>query len=236
MSRWRYHLPILGYHRVGPFRPDHVPTVSAEAFARQLRWLTRWGYQVVSLDEVVARLERRQPLPRRRTVITFDDGYEETCSIAWPLLKRFGMTATVFVTPNEVGLPGFATWDQLQALARGGITIGSHTLHHCYLPLVEAHRLPDEIAGSKRVLEDRLQQPVQYLSYPVGGFNPRVQALVQEAGYRAACTTNRAEPRNGLDRFALRRIKVNEQDANPVRLLAKLSGYYDLFRRVNAPA
>ena len=120
MGRWSYHIPILGYHRVGAFRGDHVPTISPDVFARQLALLARGRYRVVGLDEVAACLDRGRPIPRRSVVITFDDGYEETHSVAWPLLKQFGFPATVFVTPGEVGWPGFATWEQVTELARMG--------------------------------------------------------------------------------------------------------------------
>ena len=175
MSWLSYHLPVLGYHRVGAFHGDHVPTVSPQTFEWQLRFLARHRFQVFSVDAVVGFLDRRAPFPRRSVVITFDDGYEETHQIAWPLLKSFRFPATVFVTPNEVGLPGFAGWGQIQEMFRDGVTIGSHTMNHTYLPLAAEERLHEEIVESKRSLETRLEQPIHYLSYPVGGFTPLVQ-------------------------------------------------------------
>ena len=228
-------LPILGYHRVGPFRPDHVPTVSAEAFERQLATLARRRIHVLSLDEAVAALERNDPLPRHSVAITFDDGYVETYTVAWPILRRAGFSAAVFVTPGEVGLPGFATWDQLVEMSRGAITIGSHTMHHSYLPLVSEDRLSEELSHSKAVIEERLGRPVRYLSYPIGGYTPLAQAFAQQAGYEAAFTTNRGVSR-AVDRYALRRIKITERDANPLRLQVKISGYYDCFRALKRPA
>ena len=236
MNRLSHQLPILGYHRVGVLKADHVPTVSGEAFERQLACLARHGYRVLSLDEVVDGLDRGEPLPRRSVAITFDDGYEETATVAWPLLKRFGMPATVFVTPAEVGQAGFLTWAQVVALAREGMTIGSHTMHHSYLPLVPEGRLPEELVLSKQLLEERIGRPVHFLSYPVGGFTPLAQAVVKQAGYRAACTTNRVSSINGLDRFALRRVKVTERDRHSWLFRAKLSGYYDMFRQLKAPS
>ena len=232
----RYHLPILGYHRVGAWKGDHVPTVSPEAFERQLKFLARRRYQVLNLDAVVGMLDRGQPLTHHSAVLTFDDGYEETHRIAWPLLKRFRFSATVFVTPNEVGLPGFADWKQLQEMAQDQMTIGSHTMNHQYLPLAREDRLAEEIVESKRLIEARIHQPVHYFSYPVGGFTPLVQVTVRRAGYHAACTTNRAWSRRDIDPFALRRIKVTERDRHPLLFWAKVSGYYDLFRRLKQPA
>jgi peptidoglycan/xylan/chitin deacetylase (PgdA/CDA1 family) len=109
-------------------------------------------------------------------------------------------------------------------------------MHHSYLPLVGEDRLPEELVESKQVIEARIGQPVTLLSYPVGGFTPQVQTAAREAGYAAACTTNRASPRPGIDPYALRRIKITERDSNPMLFTAKMSGYYDLFRRLRDPA
>ena len=236
MTRFAYYPPILGYHRVGRFRDDHVPTVSAEAFERQLAFLARRGYRVVPVETFAACLREGRPFPRRSIAITFDDGYEETLSVAWPLLKRFGLPATVFITPMEIGRPGFLTWAQAGTLAQEGMAIGSHTMSHSYLPLVSGEQLARELSASKRVIEEQLGRPVHVLSYPVGGFTQEVQTLAREAGYLAACTTNRTSALNGRDPFALRRIKVTELDANPLAFWAKLSGYYDAFRRLKAPS
>ena len=237
MIRWQYHVPILKYHRVGPFKGDHVPTVSAEAFERQLAFLVRHRYRVLSLDELIGFLERGERIPRRSVVITFDDGYEETYTVAWPLLQHVGFPMTVFVTPGEIGLPGFATWDQVLEMSRDAVTIGSHTMHHSYVPLMGEEQLTEELVGSKRLLEERIGQTVGYLSYPVGGFTPQAQAIAKQAGYRAACTTNRAAASaTAIDRYALRRIKITERDAHPFLFWFKLSGYYDAFRELKAPA
>ena len=236
MNQWSYYVPILGYHRVGSARPDHVPTLSADAFERQLAILVRFRYRVLSLEELVEHLDRGAGPPRRSVVITFDDGYEEIHTVAWPLLKRFGYPAIVFVSPGEVGRAGFATWEQLAELARDRFTVGSHTMHHSYIPLLSAEQLQDELQRSKAVIEARIGRPAHCLSYPIGGFTPQAQALARAAGYRVACTTNRALPGAGLDRYALRRIKMTERDAHPLLLLAKVSGYYDLFRRLRRPS
>ena len=235
MKSAAYYIPILGYHRVGLFRGDHVPTVSAGTFERQLALLARKRVRVIGLEAVADALERGNDLPRHSTVITFDDGYEETCTVAWPLLKRFGFPSTVFVTPGELETSGFMTWAQTKQMANDGVTIGSHTMHHSYLPLVEEGRLNEELVESKRVIERQIDRPVQFISYPIGGFTPKVQAVVQQAGYRAACTTNRRSSAKGIDRYALRRVKVTERDTHWLTLWAKVSGYYDLFRQLKEP-
>ncbi|MBI4341321.1 MAG: polysaccharide deacetylase family protein [Candidatus Omnitrophica bacterium] len=235
MSRFAYHLPILKYHCVGPAPAPHVPTVSAAAFERQMSWLARWRYRILTFDELLEAMEGGRRVPRHSTILTFDDGYEGVYTAAWPILKRFGFPAVIFVTPAEVGTRGFASWEQLNQMAGNGFTIGSHTMHHAYLPDTPQTQLHEELAGSKAVIEQRLGRRVDYLGYPIGGYTPSAQAAARAAGYRAACTTNRGTSFALADRYAIRRVKITERDANPLTLWAKLSGYYDAFRALAPP-
>ncbi len=232
--RWR--TPVLAYHRIGDPRGDHVPTVTAEAFAAQLQWIDRLGYRVAPFDQYISSLTGGAALPPRSIVITFDDGYVETATIAAGLLQQHGMPAIVFVTPMELGTSGFMDWEQVAAITRQGLTIGSHTMHHTYLPLVSLAQARQEIFESRRVLSARLGTAIDWLSYPVGGFTSEIQALAREAGYRAACTTNRGHSKHARDLFALRRIKMTDRDRHPLSLVTKLSGLYNAFRQVEQPA
>lgn len=229
-------IPILSYHRIGEPKGDHVPTVTPESFERQLAFLARRRITVLDLGDLVSTLVNRQPIPRRTAVITFDDGYVETATIAAERLHRFGFRATVFVTPEEMGLPGFMSWDQVREISGNGMSIGSHTLHHAFLPLQPREKIREELVESKAAIERQVGRPIHWLSYPVGGFNAEIQAAAKEAGYQAACTTNRGTSKRMDDLFALRRIKMTERDGHPLLLSVKLSGYYDLCRRLEPPA
>ena len=231
---WR--VPILGYHRVGPMRNDHVPTVSASAFEWQMAYLARHRYTVMPLPELGQKLSRREAVGRKTVAITFDDGYEGTATLAAPILHRYGFRATVFVTPSEVAMPGFMTWEQIKMIAQDGVIIGSHTMHHTYLPMVSHEKAQVELAESKRALELQLGQAIEWLSYPVGGYTVAVQELAKQIGYRGACTTNRGIHKWTTDLYALRRIKITEADQHPLLLRAKLSGFYDCFRTLRSPA
>ena len=225
-------LPILAYHRVGDLKGDHVPTVTPESFEIQLRYLQRRGYQSVDLNALLA-----PTAPSRRgVIITFDDGYEGTAAVAAPLLHRYGFRAIVFVTPGEVGTPGFMTWEQIRAIAENGFAIGSHTMHHAYLPLLSREKAHQELAESKHALERHLGRPIDWLSYPVGGYSQDIQTIARSLGYRGACTTNRGISKHDQDLFALRRIKMTDRDRHPVLLWAKLCGYYNAFRRLEQPS
>lgn len=230
-----YYLPILGYHRIGPLRADHVPTVTEETFAGQLNFIARRGYRVLSCDEIADLIKGGRPFPKKATAITFDDGYEDNWTLAWPILKRYGFSATVFVIPNELGTEGFMTWEQAQMFLKDGGSIGSHTMTHAYIPETAEEKLSYEIIQSKQVLESKLASPIRHLSYPIGGFSTQAQQLAQQAGYDVAYTTNRAVHKKRFDRYAIRRIKMTEKDRGFLRLTVKLSGYYDAFRKLPKP-
>ncbi|MBI4227210.1 MAG: polysaccharide deacetylase family protein [Candidatus Omnitrophica bacterium] len=227
--------PILTYHRVHPDPATDTPTLSPMVFARQMAQLAqRW--HAVDPDALAAWLERRGRLPARAVMVTFDDGTEDTYTQALPVLARHRIPAAVFMIADNVGRPGFLTRDQLRALHGHGVTIGSHTVYHAYLPSRDRDQVRRELVDSKRFLEDQVGAPVDWLSYPGGGYTAEARRLAEEAGYRAACTTNRGTRRWPIDRWALRRITMHASSASPAAIWLRCSGYYNTFRRLRAPS
>jgi peptidoglycan/xylan/chitin deacetylase (PgdA/CDA1 family) len=131
-----------------------------------------------------------------------------------------------------VGAPGFLTWDEIKEMEKYNFMAGAHTRHHVYLPAAGELQARDEIAGSKKTIEDHLGHKIDYFSYPTGGFNEDVKRFVQEAGYKAAVTTNRGKILFNQDLFELKRIHMSNGDMQYSGLIMwfKLSGYYNLFR------
>ncbi|MBI4355305.1 MAG: polysaccharide deacetylase family protein [Candidatus Omnitrophica bacterium] len=229
---------ILGYHAIretipAAIPPDEVaPVLTARSFRRQIAFLVRHRYRVVSLETLCETLRTAAPL-RRLVAITFDDGDSGIARYAAPVLREHGLPATVFVIVDAIGRsPAWLSWEELQRLRRQGITIGSHSLSHAYLPTVTREQAIEEVRESKRRLEERLQQPVRHFSYPGGGFTPELQTIVRDAGYATALTTNRGQRRRQPDLFALRRVSMGEGSEAPWVLWAKTSGYYHAFRRL----
>lgn len=192
------------YHRVAPEAPRHDPFdnfVSAADFEGQLRWLRRAGFRSVALgalDRIFA-VGSRAHLPRRPVVITFDDGYGDNYHHAWPLLKRFGFGATIFMVTDAIGRVNsfdrtvypadpMLTVDQMLEMSRDGITFGSHTCSHprSLVDLPEP-QLQRELAGSRSALEDILGRPITLFAYPHSRHDLRVEGAAARAGYRLAC-------------------------------------------------
>ncbi|HEX3138892.1 MAG TPA: polysaccharide deacetylase family protein, partial [Rhizobacter sp.] len=146
VKRDRYQtIPILCYHRVG--NSTSRMTVSSAAFAEQLEWLARNDYRVLRLQDVAAFVEGKQALPARSVVLTFDDGYESYYRYAYPLLKKHGFPATVFLYSDFVGASDALTWAQMQEMtATGLIDIQAHSKTHANL----INRVRDESEAAYR--------------------------------------------------------------------------------------
>ena len=228
-----FYPPILAYHRVHPDEARQSPTIHPKRFERQMELLAqRW--HPAPLEQLVEALERGKRMPPRSVVVTFDDGTEDFSRHALEILQRHRIPATLFMIAGKVGKPGWLSEKELRSLPEKGVTVGSHTLGHDYLPSLPLARVEESLSVSKEILE-RLAGPVRFLSYPAGGFTPEIARIAHTLGYRAACTTNRGRSRFPADPWALRRITVHGNVQTPWALWVRCCGYYGLNRRLRAP-
>lgn len=231
----RYVVPILTYHHVGiPSGSKwRLNTVSEKSFDFQMGFLKRHGFKVISFEDLVEGIKAGHQFSRNSVVVQFDDGYEDNYTYAFPIVKKYGFPAIVFLVSDKIGSRGFLTWDELGEMERSNFVAGAHTRHHVYLPrITDPQKAQDEIAGSKAIIEQHLGHPIRYFSYPSGGFTEEIKRMVKNAGYAAAVTTNRGKNRYNLDLFELKRIRMNTTDDRYSGLILwfKLSGYYNFFR------
>jgi peptidoglycan/xylan/chitin deacetylase (PgdA/CDA1 family) len=220
------------YHSLEKENKDY-PTVTRKVFYQQMKFIKDNGYKVISLEEYCYRIKEKKKIPRNTVVITFDDGYKDNLE-AVKILKEFNFPATIFVIVDKIGKDPYLDEDNIRfILENSSVKIGSHTLSHAYLPELDNKNLKKEIRESKKKLESLFSYKVKVISYPAGGFDKRVLKEVKKAGYLCACTTNRGfSSKPGL--FSLRRIKITNRDLG-IRLWAKLSGFYNSFRKVKSP-
>ncbi len=113
---WKKSLTVINYHRIAnPYRADFdsfKPNVSAtpEDFDRQMDYLARW-FHVVSLREIVEWLDGGRELPPYSALITFDDGYLDNYTSAFPILRRHQFPALIFLTTGHIGTDAAFYWD-----------------------------------------------------------------------------------------------------------------------------
>lgn len=217
---------ILMYHQVGRFaRPKAHRAVYCDVgrFAWQMGWLKRGGYHVISLDEAWRGLYQGAPLPERAVVLTFDDGYENFAEHAWPILRRHGFPAAVFLVASLVGRradwlddmgerPALMSGPTIRRLQGEGVTFGSHAVDHVRLSALPAHEQRRQIVDSKRMLEDLLGQPVRHFCYPYGDYDAHCRDLVAEAGYCTGLTCIRGAANTADNAFELPRKAISYGD------------------------
>jgi peptidoglycan/xylan/chitin deacetylase (PgdA/CDA1 family) len=208
-------VPILVYHSVMPHHPgqtaeQRVLNVDDSVFVAQMRYLVDGGYHVVSFAALVDALEGRDTLPNRAVVITFDDGWENQYRHAFPILRRFGLTATFFVFTTPIGKdPKLMSWEQLRELQAAGMTVGSHTRTHPVLPDYHA-ALHNEVAMSRADIEQHLGRAPDFFAYPFGAWDAQSAAWARTAGYRAARTYRGGAWNTPSDLFHLRAVPVTD--------------------------
>ena len=200
-----------------------------------MAYLKKHRFNVLPLSTLVQIIKQGKPLPRKSVVITFDDGYDDNYQHAFPVLKKYGFPATIFVITDVVNDEGYLTTAQMKEMMAQGIEIGSHTRRHVYLPGILGKALVEEIQGSKGWLEEELGVTIKNFVYPAGGFNEDAKRIVQQSGYESACTTNRGYERFNRDVYELKRVRFSEQDDRIDYLWMKLSGFYNLFRKSKDP-
>jgi len=229
----QYSVPVLMYHSFDKTRLGVYSVVTPERFREQLKFIKSRGYRTISLTEYAGLLEKGRPLDRNLVVITIDDGYKDNLA-AVKLLQEYDLPATIFMIADKTGEQGFLTEDDLVWIAsQTPVSIGSHTCTHSYIPEINDQQLHHEIFDSRTKLENICAGEIDTFSFPIGGFDERTEKELKAAGYRCACATNRGFSR-ALSLYALRRIKVTQRDTG-IRLWAKLSGYYNLFKKVKKP-
>jgi len=236
-------VPILMYHKVNPdpATGGQGLRVHPLEFETQMAYLYCSGYKSISLANLADHSDRGMPLPPRPVIITFDDGYQDNFTYAYPILKKYQMTATIFVVAGTVGdinqfdfgegtqpLNKMADLHQLKEMARGGITIGCHTMTHPHLAGLKKEEARHEITESKKQLETLLNTPVEFFCYPYGSYDRDTLNMVRESGFRAAVTTQRGLGRYPEEAFALKRIRVRG-DYSLVRFLQELARYHNTY-------
>lgn len=234
---------ILAYHSVSDDRTDALAVRVAD-FNYQMEWLNRHGYKSMTLAEF-----KRQPIhdkSERIVIITFDDGYADNYTVAFPILKRYGFVATSFLVLDYVNtnhifwwdepkikgstdqsLYALLTWPEIEEMARYGIEFGSHTRTHANLTELSPEECWREVSISRNDLINRVGHDIKSFCYPFGYLNEDVVNSVEKAGYDYATLT---PTRSGipLSHYTLRRVGIY-RNTTPWRFRLKIQ---PLVRRV----
>ena len=178
--------PILLYHAVGePVEIEWPPgmILPASLFEEHLQYLTQEGYQIVTVAELAERLKFGYSV-EKFVAMSFDDGYKNNHSDALPLLKKYNAKASFYIVDRDIGKTIYMNQSQLLDLLANDMEIGSHTINHAPLALIDPKYLPWEIGSAKKFLEKKLDGYIlQGKAYPNGGYNKNVINAMREYGF-----------------------------------------------------
>jgi len=209
---------ILVYHTISsPAKP--LPgdiDISPERFEQQLRWLSRWR-NVVRLTQTL-----RGTPSSRQIAITFDDGFRDNLTVALPLLEKYNLPMTLFVTAGYVGTGLYLSREELLEMSKHPlITIGAHGLLHRHFTRMTRAEAKFELKHSRRMLEEMIEAKVDLMAWPYGECNDELEQLSEEVGYRASWSVWKGHN----TKHSLFRVPLGRNDNMP-RFIAKVSGAY----------
>nr|WP_152846742.1 polysaccharide deacetylase family protein [Bacillus paralicheniformis] len=199
-------IPILMYHSISSGNSLRVPEAE---FRGHMKWLKDNGYYTLTPEEAYIVLTQDQMPSEKCVLITFDDGYTDNFTKAFPILKEYGQKATVFMIGKSVGGKNHLTEKQMNEMRRSGISIQSHTIHHVELNGLAPGQQLDEMTRSKALFDRMFSQNTVMLSYPVGRYNEDTLKLASEAGYQMAVTTEPGAASREQGMHALHRVRIS---------------------------
>jgi peptidoglycan/xylan/chitin deacetylase (PgdA/CDA1 family) len=192
-------LPILAYHSID--NSGSVISMSPNKFQAQMQHLKHTSARVISLCEIVTCIKNNKPFPPKAVAITFDDGFQNFYSVAYPVLRAYGFTATVFLVPGYCGknnqwggqpdgipILDLLDWHEIYEMANDGIDFGAHTMTHPNLSALPLEKTIREIVDSKIIIQEHLGKEITFFAYPYGELNERFKQIVKDKFYGACCT------------------------------------------------
>jgi peptidoglycan/xylan/chitin deacetylase (PgdA/CDA1 family) len=230
-------VPILCYHHFNETCKTPL-CMTVQDFDGQMRYLKENGYRSISLAQLYDFLNYRKAIPKRSVVITIDDGYSSVYDIAYPILKKYGFRATLFLYTDFAGVARSAvTWQQVKEMKDYGFEVGSHTVSHCDLTKKQAaedgktyvERIRKELIDSKQIIDRKLNQDTVFFAFPYGSYNQQVIKLCEDAGYMMGVSVKKGSNPFFADPFALKRNQILKGDMD--YFVSRLGTFYRMSLR-----
>jgi peptidoglycan/xylan/chitin deacetylase (PgdA/CDA1 family) len=219
-------IPVLIYHEIVTETDRELgeTVISLEKFEEQMKYLSSHGYHPISMKQLLLYMQKGTALPDRSIVLNFDDGWKNVLN-AVPTLKKYSFPASFWIIsgPKGIGKGEYMEWSEIKELSQNPLfEIGSHTYSHPWNPKDNLvtwidNKVPPkgkkevlfELQESKRILENRLGIPIDYLAWPCGWYNERLVELAKLSGYKALLTTEEGANGPGSDPFRIKRIFID---------------------------
>ena len=215
-------IPVLAYHKIDQPTSDiklRGAFTSPKNFAKQMLYLKKQNFVFYTATELIDFYKQNGVFPDRAITVTFDDGWKDNYTNAFPILRDLQIKATIFLVPSCIGQmttkvvgdgenerEHLAIMD-IRAMSDYGIEFGSHTLNHKLLNQISPSEIEFEVSESKKEIENLLQKPCRVFAYPAGFFTETAQAAVKDAGYIAAFSTVYGKNET-INLYALNRVEI----------------------------
>jgi glycosyltransferase involved in cell wall biosynthesis len=225
---------ILTYHAIGgPEENSSSYILPKHQFKKQMSWLKRMKYSVISLEEYLNYRNRNILPPARTVIITFDDGYVDNIINAFPILRKHKFHATIFLVVDKIGQNNdwardselfgrpLLSWSDLAELNLDGVQFGVHSRTHISLPSASEEELCKEIVGTRVELEGKLGVPIRFFAFPFGEYNEKAIEVVVNSGFEASLTVDEGVNAPNTSLYKLRRKVILGTDSI-VKFIIKL--------------
>ena len=218
-------IPILNYHSISSGGTNLFLkfTLHPDTFKQHMKLISNQGYTPITVGGYAQLVKSSSLLPDKPVILTFDDGFADFYSAAFPILQEYNFPATLFVVTDHIDgtsrwLKGVGeetrtmlSWSQLSEIQKAGIEIGSHSATHIHLDTAKPEISRHEIICPKDKLEQKLGCSVHSMAYPYGHYTKAICQMVYEAGYSAACAVRNAMSHTNDNLFSLARITIYHQ-------------------------
>ena len=233
-------IPVLLYHKID------VPTEDVkirgaftfpQKFERQIAYLKKKNFEFYTASELVKFYKQNGEFPPKAITITFDDGWKDNYTNAFPVMKKFGVKATIFLVPTCIGqntdkitADGEGKREHLSEaeileMSHGGIEFCSHSMNHKLFNQISPEEIEFEVTESKKFIENLTQKECSVFAYPAGFYTNFAKETIKKAGYDAAFSTIYGAG-NDLDIYALNRVEILRRDGFPFRFGRKIKSIF----------
>lgn len=210
---------ILMYHSVG--ENDLFFNVQLKNFIKQMDYLKKNKFNVVNLDQLIEWIEKKQKIPKKTVVLTFDDGYQDNYFNVLPILKKYNFSATIFLAVNLIGqkigdsekiVLDMLNWLQIKEMHQLGlIDFQPHSMNHPELSHLNLEEAKKEINRSKISIQEKLNKKCNFFAYPRGNFNEETVSILKELNFSVGLTINGGLVSKKNNLFKLPRQSINSK-------------------------
>ena len=211
---------VLMYHRFGE---NKYPTtnIKMDQFSDHIKELIKTKYNVIKIQDGLNAIQNISLVKDRSVIITIDDAYSSVFNNAWPILKKYGLPFTLFVSTDVIDnkTPGYMSWEEIRILRDNGVTIGSQTKSHPHMHNLSENQIVKELEFSNSRFVQEIGSKPEIFAYPYGEYNLNVVKKIKINGFKAAFGQHSGVAHLSLGLYQLPRFAMNETYGNMQRFL-----------------